>query len=183
MRFVAALVTLCAAALAVGAADEKIKVLVIDGQNNHNWKQTTPVLKKIFEDTGRFTVDVASSPPQGKKEEMAKFRPELRHLLLLPLRRAGGDVHREAPGVLEDLLQYGRGLLPVVVVLAVDDEHLDLLVRGPDRERGGTQGNEGSNESHGRLRGRVDGMTSGTPIVGTCECASTGERGFRPAVC
>ena len=75
MRFLSAIAVLFIAALSVNAADDKIKVLIIDGQNNHNWKQTTPVLKKIFEDTGRFTVDVATSPPPGKKEEMAKFRP------------------------------------------------------------------------------------------------------------
>lgn len=77
MRFLSALAVLGAAAASAGAADDKIKVLIIDGQNNHNWQQTTPVLKKIFEDTGRFTVDVATSPPPGKKEEMAKFRPDL----------------------------------------------------------------------------------------------------------
>lgn len=77
MRFLSTFAIICAAAMSAGAADEKIKVLIIDGQNNHNWQQTTPVLKKIFEDTGRFTVDVATSPPPGKKEEMAKFRPDL----------------------------------------------------------------------------------------------------------
>ena len=77
MRFLSAFAILGAVALSAGAADEKIKVLVIDGQNNHNWQQTTPVLKKIYEDAGRFTVDVATSPPKGDKDAMAKFRPEL----------------------------------------------------------------------------------------------------------
>ena len=77
MRFPSAFAILCTAALSAGAADEKIKVLVIDSQNNHNWQQTTPVLKKIYEDAGRFTVDVATSPPKGDKDAMAKFRPEL----------------------------------------------------------------------------------------------------------
>lgn len=77
MRFVAALLVASLVTSHAGAADEKIKVLIIDGQNNHNWQQTTPVLKKIFEDTGRFAVDVATAPPRGKKEEMAKFRPDL----------------------------------------------------------------------------------------------------------
>ncbi|MDR0337112.1 MAG: ThuA domain-containing protein [Planctomycetaceae bacterium] len=36
----------------------KIKTLIIDGDNNHNWKGTTPVLRKILEDSGRFNVDV-----------------------------------------------------------------------------------------------------------------------------
>ncbi|MDA7647620.1 hypothetical protein N8661_02120 [Akkermansiaceae bacterium] len=34
-----------------------VKVLIIDGQNNHNWKETTPVLEKIF-----GSADTASLP-------------------------------------------------------------------------------------------------------------------------
>jgi type 1 glutamine amidotransferase len=44
------------------AASPKLKVLIIDGQNNHQWATTTPMLKQILEDTGRFTVDVSTSP-------------------------------------------------------------------------------------------------------------------------
>jgi type 1 glutamine amidotransferase len=52
-------------------AAEKLKVLLIDGQNNHDWKHTTPVLKWILEDCGRFTVDVSTTPPSGPKEPKA----------------------------------------------------------------------------------------------------------------
>jgi uncharacterized protein len=72
MRFLSALVVLCAAAITAGAADEKIKVLIIDGQNNHNWQQTTPVLKKILEGTNAFAVDVATSPPAVKLPALPK---------------------------------------------------------------------------------------------------------------
>ena len=44
-------------------AGEKLKALIIDGQNNHSWKTTTPALKWIFEESGRFTVDVSTTPP------------------------------------------------------------------------------------------------------------------------
>lgn len=47
--------------LATSAA-EPIRVLIVDGQNNHNWKATTPILKKTLEDTGLFKVDVATAP-------------------------------------------------------------------------------------------------------------------------
>jgi type 1 glutamine amidotransferase len=49
-----------------GADDKpaKVRVVIIDGQNNHNWKATTPLLKKELEESGRFTVDVATSPAQ-----------------------------------------------------------------------------------------------------------------------
>src|SRR5262249_46307618 len=33
-----------------------IKVLIIDGQNNHKWEETTPILKKDLESTGKFQV-------------------------------------------------------------------------------------------------------------------------------
>ena len=41
------------------SAEEKLKALIIDGQNNHNaWPKTTAMMKKYLEDSGRFTVDI-----------------------------------------------------------------------------------------------------------------------------
>lgn len=51
-----------------------IRVLIIDGQNNHAWKETTPVLRSILEQTGRFTVEVATTPPKGG--DMSTFAPD-----------------------------------------------------------------------------------------------------------
>jgi type 1 glutamine amidotransferase len=55
-------------AASVGAGDatgaKKIRVLIIDGQNNHDWRATTPFLKKALESSGRFVVSVATAPPQ-----------------------------------------------------------------------------------------------------------------------
>jgi len=56
------------AAPAPGADAAKINVLIIDGQNNHNWKGTTPPIKEMLEKTGRFTVDVLTSPPALPKD-------------------------------------------------------------------------------------------------------------------
>jgi type 1 glutamine amidotransferase len=54
------------------AGDKKIRVVIIDGQNNHNWQATTPVMKKELEDSGRFIVDVATSPPIPRLPEPQK---------------------------------------------------------------------------------------------------------------
>ncbi len=55
----------------------KIRVMIIDGQNNHNWVDTTPFLKGQLEATGRFEVSVATTPPKGAKaEDWAKFKPD-----------------------------------------------------------------------------------------------------------
>lgn len=58
----------------ITATAAPIKVLIVDGQNNHDWKGTTPWLKKQLEDTGKFTVAVATTPPA--KGDMTKFNPD-----------------------------------------------------------------------------------------------------------
>lgn len=70
LRFARLLLPLFAIAVILGAmvsasvaAEATVKVLIVDGQNNHAWATTTPLLKKILEDTGRFRVDVSTTPP------------------------------------------------------------------------------------------------------------------------
>ena len=36
---------------------EKIKILLIDGQNNHDWRRCSPVMISTLEATGRFSID------------------------------------------------------------------------------------------------------------------------------
>ncbi len=56
---------------------ESIKVLLVDGQNNHNWKATTPVLKQALESAGRFSVTVSTSPARnGSKDDWAQWNPK-----------------------------------------------------------------------------------------------------------
>ena len=65
-----------AAALAglPAVAAPPIRALIIDGQNNHDWKSTTPALKKILEDSGRFQVEVVTTPPKGG--DFSVFHPD-----------------------------------------------------------------------------------------------------------
>ena len=65
--------TIALACLATTAAQAEIKSLIIDGQNNHDWKATTPVLTQILEEAG-FSVDVATSPQRGG--DMSTFHPK-----------------------------------------------------------------------------------------------------------
>lgn len=51
-----------------------LPILLIDGQNNHDWRTTTPVLKRILEETGLFTVTVATTPPHGA--DLSSFKPD-----------------------------------------------------------------------------------------------------------
>src|SRR5258708_30876536 len=76
--FLATILTVCVAAGSNQAtADEKLKLLIIDGQNNHNWKTMTPPMKAELEKTGRFSVDVATTPPEkSPAEDWTRFRPD-----------------------------------------------------------------------------------------------------------
>ena len=54
-------------ALAVGAA-EPVKVLIVDGRNNHDWIKTTRSLVGTLNDAGRFEIGVSTTPigvPRG----------------------------------------------------------------------------------------------------------------------
>jgi len=67
------LVACVALASPLASAAQPLKALLIDGQNNHNWKQTTPLIKQTLEGCGRFAVDVATTPPKGG--DMNEFQP------------------------------------------------------------------------------------------------------------
>jgi len=49
-------------------AAERLKVLLLSGKNNHNWKATTPALKTILEDSKRFAVTVTNDPAASLAE-------------------------------------------------------------------------------------------------------------------
>jgi type 1 glutamine amidotransferase len=67
----------------------KIQTLIITGQNGHDWKGTTPLLRKQLEDTGKFEVRVTEEFRGAGPETLAPYalvvlnyyesrRPELR---------------------------------------------------------------------------------------------------------
>lgn len=65
---------LCVLFVASAAADAQIKVLIIDGQNNHAvWPKSTVMMKQYLEATGLFTVDVERTQPIWKGEAQEQF--------------------------------------------------------------------------------------------------------------
>ncbi len=76
--FLAAAVLLGVVGLGISkSGDAKIRVLIIDGQNNHDWKGTTPFLKSQLEKSGKFTVSVATTPPRGANAQAWEvFKPD-----------------------------------------------------------------------------------------------------------
>lgn len=95
--------------LAVNVSAAPLKALIIDGQNNHDWKSTTPVLKYILEDCGRFTVDVATSPPQGKSLE--NFHPEFSKYDVVVSNYNGKLWSKETQKDFENYIKNGGGFV------------------------------------------------------------------------
>jgi type 1 glutamine amidotransferase len=59
------------------AAEAKLRVLIVDGQNNHNWRGMTPPIKADLESSGRFTVDVVTTPvAKSPKSAWDSFHPD-----------------------------------------------------------------------------------------------------------
>jgi type 1 glutamine amidotransferase len=63
---------LFAAALAASAA-EPIRAVIFSGNNNHDWRTTTPLLRDILQKTGRFDVRVIEEPAGVTAATLAGF--------------------------------------------------------------------------------------------------------------
>jgi type 1 glutamine amidotransferase len=66
------IVGLAACASIASAGEEALRILLITGRNNHNWKATTPVLKDMYEKSGRFTVTITLKPEILTAADFAK---------------------------------------------------------------------------------------------------------------
>ena len=44
------------------AGERKIHVLIVDGFSNHDWRQTTSLLRGILDRTGLFEIAVSTAP-------------------------------------------------------------------------------------------------------------------------
>jgi len=64
-----------AAAASADAPDAKIRVLIVDGYSNHDWKLTTRLIRAILEPTGLFTVGVSTSPASKTAPGWDRWRP------------------------------------------------------------------------------------------------------------
>ncbi len=100
-----------AAATGVCQAEPPLKALIIDGQNNHDWRNTTPLLRQPLEETGLFAVDVATSPPGG--QDMSGFRPPFADYDVLVMNYNGADWPEETQRDLEQYMAGGGGMIIV----------------------------------------------------------------------
>jgi len=97
----------------VARTGDPISVLIVDGRNNHNWKATTPVLRAILRNTGRFAVDVATVP-----KDMAEFAPDFSRYAVVLSNYNGPPWPEKTKTAFVDFVKRGGGL---VIVHAADN--------------------------------------------------------------
>jgi uncharacterized protein len=106
-----------AGAVALGA-EPSLRTLIIDGINNHDWPTATRMIRQILEASGRFTVDVSTTPAaSGSREEWDRWRPRFDSYSVVINNFNGGHtkdgIRWPAPveASLEAYLQSGGGLV------------------------------------------------------------------------
>lgn len=97
---------------------EKIRIVIIDGENNHAWRVTTPHMQRVLESTNRFQVDVSTTPqkngpPPGGPGRVA-FPPDLQKYAAVVSNYNGTAWPAEFQRALESYVSEDRGGLVIV---------------------------------------------------------------------
>ena len=113
--------------LAAGSAEpapaqSRIKVLLVTGQSNryHNWEVSSPIVARQLEDSGRFTVTVATTPAKGAapNQDMSSFAPTFSDYQAVVLDYEGFEFAPPVKQAFVDYVKNGGGL---VVLHAADN--------------------------------------------------------------
>jgi uncharacterized protein len=115
------IIILLGVVLCVGSerpAQKRLTVLIVDGINNHDWEAGTRAVKAILAATGRFTVDVSTTPPRtAALTEWANWRPQFSKYQAVLVNFNGGHKEdgirwpREVEQALEQYVRAGGGLI------------------------------------------------------------------------
>ena len=123
---------LSVAANAVVPAQTAIKVLLVTGQSNryHNWEVSAPIIRRQLEESGRFAVTVATTPPKGTalNQDMSSFAPRFSDYQAVVLDYEGFEFAPPVKQALGDYVRNGGGL---VVLHAADNAFPERRRRSP----------------------------------------------------
>ena len=120
-------------------AVEPIKVLIVSGQNNHGWKESTPLLAKILNSAGGIETTISQTPPEkSPPEPWDKWRPDFGRFDVVLLDYNGEHWPDE---VKKSFIDYVKGGGSVLLIHAANnsfggwteyEEMVGLLWRGSD---------------------------------------------------
>lgn len=97
---------------------DRIRVLILTGRNNHDWRSTTPFLRHVLDATGRFDVRVSEEPGSLSAESLRPYD-------VLIVNYCGPRWSEATEKAVEDFVRSGKGL---VAIHAADYPFGDLPV-------------------------------------------------------
>lgn len=104
----------------MSCAQKKIDVLVISGQNNHNWPVSNVALQQILNQSGLFAADVALTPEAGG--DMSTFVPDFSKYDAVVMDYNGDDWPEATRNAFVEFVRNGGGL---VIYHAADNAFTD----------------------------------------------------------
>ena len=114
MRLLLPLLTCLLSLTLADTSQPKLKALILDGQNNHKWEITTPVLRHALESSGAFTVAVSTTPPKGApKEAWATWKPDFTAYDVVVSNYNGETWPDAVRTAFEAYVKNGGGFVPV----------------------------------------------------------------------
>jgi len=161
-----------AVCLVPARAANPIRVMLLDGQSGgayHDWKSTTPVMKKQLEETGRFQVDVVTSP--AWPGDFSNFKPEFSKYQVVVSNLDSPDWPENLRTQFEAYMRNGGGL---VVVHGADNAFPNWVAYNEMIGIGGWRGR--TNENAGPLWYLKDGKLTSDNTPG-----KAGSHGARKA--
>lgn len=90
-----------------------LRILILTGENNHDWRATTPVLKNILEAGGLFAVDVETNVPAMQPEVFNKYDAVLSNFNTFGQKNPGTVWNAEMRAAFVDFIRSGHGLVVV----------------------------------------------------------------------
>ena len=109
------------------SSPRRLRALILSGRNNHDWRTTTPYLKKILEATGRFEVAVELEPSRLTAQDLAG-------LDVIVLDYNGPRWGATAEEAVAEFVRGGRGL---VVVHGASYAFGEMEILGENHQRTG----------------------------------------------
>ena len=85
------------------------KTLIITGQNNHNWKASSPVLKQILDETGLFSSEIIITPEKGG--DMKAFNPDFSKYKLVVIDYNGDSWSEKTNNAFVEYVKNGGGVV------------------------------------------------------------------------
>lgn len=119
----------CVLAMTGGGEPRRLSALIIDGVNNHDWEAGTRGVAAILKASGRFTVEVSTTPPrEAPPEKWSAWRPRFSDYRVVIVNFNGGhkqDGLRWPAEVEQSLERYVRAGGGLVVLHAANNAFLE----------------------------------------------------------